>query len=61
MAVVTCTFNGIVGVQIVRTLVNGDTVYVVYDDGTDTLKTKRISFEDLSTAQTIAISVTDVS
>ena len=61
MAIVTCTFEGVVGAQIIKTIPNGNNVYVIYDDGTSTLKAKRISLGAPSTAKTIATSVTDVS
>ena len=59
MSTVTCTFDGVVGAEIVWSIANGDALYVFYVDGTD-LKVKRYSVGRDADAIVVATDITNV-
>ncbi len=59
MSTVTCTFDGVVGAEIIWSIANGDSLYIFYKDGTD-LKVKRYGVDRSSDAIVVATDITGV-
>lgn len=59
MSTVTCTFDGVVGAEIIWAIAEGSNVYIFYVSGTDLL-CKRYNIEPNVDAITIATAITAV-
>ena len=60
MEQITCKFEGIDDARIVFIHANGNDIYIWYEDGTDTIKLKKMFYGDGTNAIQIAENVTEV-